>query len=157
MPGSSPEDQETQQGLTAPPACSADAKTSPAKSLRRRPGGLAPQKCPPDLIAAADLDAYLAATERPVLVHAAAPWSAPSRAMGPQFAKAAANLQRKVRSVTLEIHDAPAAAQLGISAVPALVLFHGGRAVGHWMGALNAKRIVAWTRQTLAAADLAAG
>lgn len=131
-------------------------ETPAMKTLRRRRPVRRPPRTPDD-IAAADLDAYLAAAIGPVLVHAGAEWSAPSRAMRPQFAKAAADLGRKVRLVTLEVRDAAAAARLGISAVPALVLFRGGRAQARWMGAINAKRIVDWTRQALAVADPATG
>lgn len=70
--------------------------------------------------------------------------------MRPQFLKAAQSLQWIVRVAMLQVDDSRAAAQLGVSAVPALVLFHNGHAVGRCTGAINAKNIIDWTRQGLA-------
>ena len=43
-------------------------------------------------------------------------------------------------------------AELGVSGIPALLLFRGGQLIARTAGAMDANRIVTWTRQQLAAA-----
>lgn len=88
-----------------------------------------------------------------VLVDVWAPWCGPCRTMGPQFDAAAARLEPKVRLLKLNAdEEQAAAAELGVSGIPALILFRDGRVVARQSGAMRADQIVAWTAQALAQA-----
>ncbi len=51
-----------------------------------------------------------------------------------------------------EAKNASAAAELGVSGIPTLILFRDGRVVARQSGAISAGQIVAWTTQALAGA-----
>jgi thioredoxin 2 len=86
----------------------------------------------------------------PVLVDVWAPWCAPCRMMAPAFAAAAAELEPQVRLVKLNSDvEQAVAAQLGISGIPTLLLFRGGREIARQSGAMSASQIVQWTKQHL--------
>ena len=80
-----------------------------------------------------------------------APWCGPCRVMAPQFAVAAGRLEPEARLLKLNSEDHPtAAAQLGVSGIPTLILFRDGREIARQSGAMSANQIVAWTSQALA-------
>ena len=86
----------------------------------------------------------------PVLVDVWAPWCAPCRMMAPAFAAAASELEPQVRLVKLNSDvEQAVAAQLGISGIPTLLLFRGGREIARQSGAMSARQIVQWTKQHL--------
>ena len=86
----------------------------------------------------------------PVLVDVWAPWCAPCRMMAPAFAAAAAELEPQVRLLKLNSDvEQAVAAQLGISGIPTLLLFRGGREIARQSGAMSASQIVQWTKQHL--------
>ncbi len=81
-----------------------------------------------------------------------AEWCGPCRAMAPQFAAAARELEPDVRLLKLDSDADPAAAQaLGVTGIPALFLIADGRIVARRAGLLSASQITAWVRQSLAA------
>ena len=71
--------------------------------------------------------------------------------MAPNFEKAAESLEPDVRLLKLNAdEEGEVARQLGVSGIPALILFKGGKPVARTAGAMPAQTIVDWTRQNLA-------
>ncbi|MGE4327601.1 MAG: thioredoxin TrxC [Pseudodonghicola sp.] len=74
-----------------------------------------------------------------------APWCGPCRMMAPEFTKAAATLQGKVRLVKLNTEDHQAAGmKYGIRGIPTMVEFSGGREVKRQSGAMQERQILSW-------------
>jgi thioredoxin 2 len=79
-----------------------------------------------------------------------APWCGPCKAMGPQFAAAAKDLEPDVRLLKINSDAEPAAAStLGVSGIPALFLIRDGKVIARTTGAMPTT-LVNWTRQALA-------
>lgn len=71
----------------------------------------------------------------PVVVDFAAAWCGPCRAMAPALEKLARDFAGRVRFAKVDIDDDPwLAEQLGISAVPTLLVFQGGRLIDRMVG-----------------------
>ena len=88
-----------------------------------------------------------------VLVDVWAPWCGPCKMMAPMFERAAATLEPEVRLLKLNAdEEQQTSAELGVSGIPALLLFRGGKLIARTAGAMDANRIVDWTRQQLAGA-----
>ena len=89
----------------------------------------------------------------PLLVDFWASWCGPCRMMAPEFEKAAAQLEPRIRLLKVSTEEAPnLAAELGIRSIPTLALFAGGQEVARQAGAMPARSIVAWAEDATARA-----
>lgn len=89
-------------------------------------------------------DAFVGATELPVLVDFWAPWCGPCRTMAPQFEQAARQLKGRALLVKVNSDEAQrTAARFGIRSIPTLVKLQRGREVARQSGAVPAAAIVA--------------
>ena len=69
--------------------------------------------------------------ELPILVDFWAPWCGPCTAMAPQFTAAASTLAGHARLVKLNADHSQMVSTLGVSGIPALILFRDGRIIVH--------------------------
>lgn len=104
----------------------------------------------PEDVGGAIFDRQVARSSIPVVVDVWAPWCGPCRAMAPAYEAAARELEPNVRLIKLNSDAEQAVAgRLGISGIPTMILFAGGREVARMSGALPAAQIVQWVRQHL--------
>jgi thioredoxin 2 len=104
----------------------------------------------PAAVDGARFDKHRRANDIAVLVDVWAPWCGPCRMMGPMFEKAAAELEPKVRLLKLNADEEQrTSSELGVSGIPALLLFREDRLIARTAGAMDTQRIVTWTRDHL--------
>jgi putative phosphoribosyl transferase len=91
------------------------------------------------------------ATGMPVLVDLWAPWCAPCREIAPAVTRAGRELAGQLKVVKVNVDEAPAVAHaLSVNSVPTLLLIHGGRILGRYVGAASESRLLEWIRTTIA-------
>ena len=96
-------------------------------------------------------DRHISQSGIPVLVDFWAPWCSPCRMMAPEFEKAAARLEPKLRLLKLDTDAAPEIAErFAVRSIPTLALFSGGREVARTAGAMNAAQLVSWAASRVA-------
>ena len=107
----------------------------------------------PAAVDATQFEAHRRRNDIAVLVDVWAPWCGPCRAMAPMFERAAAELEPDVRLIKVNADEQPGiASEFGVSGIPALLLLRHGKLVARAAGAMDTRRIVAWTRAQLAQA-----
>jgi len=83
-----------------------------------------------------DFDAEVISSSVPVLVDFWATWCGPCKAMNPAIEALASEMQGKLKVVKVNIDEAQEKpSELGISAVPTLMLFKGGKLMKTELGA----------------------
>ncbi|MEQ1752513.1 MAG: thioredoxin [Micropepsaceae bacterium] len=101
-------------------------------------------------IQAQNFDLQTSKSDIPVLVDVWAPWCGPCRAMAPAFTEAAKQLEPAVRLVKLNADEAQdICSRYAIRGIPALLLFHRGTLINQTAGAMDTRRLITWTRNSL--------
>jgi thioredoxin 2 len=81
----------------------------------------------------------------PVVVDIWAPWCRPCRFMAPEYEKAAAALEPRLRFLKLNSdNEQDYAGRLGIRGIPTMILFKAGAEADRVAGAMSASQIEAW-------------
>ena len=84
----------------------------------------------------------------PLLVDFWAEWCGPCRAMAPEFERAAALLEPKLRLAKVNVDEEPALAQkFAIRSIPTLAVILHGRELGRTAGAMRASGLATWAQQ----------
>ena len=85
---------------------------------------------------------------RPVVVDLWAAWCAPCRMIAPALEEIASEQMGRVRIAKLNVDENPSTqARLGVSGIPTLVMFKGGKEVDRMVGALPPPQLRAWIQR----------
>lgn len=103
---------------------------------------LSPPGEPVDVTSEAAFDALISRAAWPILVDFWAPWCGPCKTVAPELAKVAAEGSGRYLVAKVNTEELPVLAQrFGISGIPTLVIFKGGREVARQAGAMPAASI----------------
>ncbi len=86
----------------------------------------------------------------PILLDVWAPWCGPCRAMASMFERAAKELEPDVRLLKLNCDEEPrTASELGIAAIPTLLLLRNGQILARSSGVMDLRNIISWVRSNI--------
>ncbi|ALA60331.1 thioredoxin TrxC [Nitrospira moscoviensis] len=101
----------------------------------------------PIALTSSDFDLHATRSDIPLVVDFWASWCGPCQMMAPAYEQAAKLLEPAVRLAKVNTEEEQAlAARFGISSIPTLTLFRGGREVARQPGAMGTPDIVRWVR-----------
>jgi thioredoxin 2 len=82
---------------------------------------------------------------QPVFVDFWAPWCGPCKVMAPEFERAAARLEPRIRLVKVNVDEEPELAnRYGIRSIPTMALLSHGKELGRRAGAMSAADLERW-------------
>jgi len=94
-------------------------------------------------VGAANFAAEVLQSQVPVIVDFWAPWCGPCRALAPALMAAEQELRGKAKVVKVNVDEQPGlAVQLGVQAVPTLIVFKHGKAISRIVGVQSKDALV---------------
>jgi thioredoxin 1 len=95
-----------------------------------------------------EFEAEVQGADRPVVVDFYAPWCGPCRMLAPVLERLAAEWSDRIRFLKVNVDEAPELAmRYGVTGVPTLMMFAGGRPVDQIVGLVPPRAMEQWLAQ----------